>query len=445
MKSTPPLRHLLLNGPRSAVDLASTLGISQPTFSRLVKSSGTENVRAFGRGRETVYGALRTVLGLGPRFPLFRIDKSGKCETLGEIYAVENRGYIFESVTGKSEAFPGIPFTLSDARAQGYLGRAFADRNTDLGFPKRLPDWSEDQIFASLALRGEHLPGNLLVGEESFRRYHDEVPPSAIGLRARARSYESLAERSITGTIPGSSAGGDQPKFPAFVENRGHVLVKFSPPLNTPKGRRWGDLLIAESIALKIIESELGLKSAPSEIITGDSRTFLDSSRFDRVGAHGRTGCLSFAAIESEWIGSPSNWAASAKDLLRMNRISKSDAEGVALLDAFGEWIANTDRHYGNLSFFYEPGDDHVRLAPAYDMLPMFFAPRETEGDVFKRDWSAPRPGPETLDVWEKARNAAKVFWAEILGDSRISADFKREAEQVRKKSVDPRSTLVKA
>lgn len=35
--------------------------------------------------------------------------------------------------------------------------------------------------------------------------------------------------------------------------------------------------------------------------------------------------------------------------------------------------IANTDRHYGNISLLLD-GDDWA-LAPAYDMLPMLYAP----------------------------------------------------------------------
>jgi hypothetical protein len=431
---TPSIHRELLSGPKSAPELAQALSLSQPGFSRLFKSGAEiERVRSFGAGRATLYAATRQISGLDSEFPVFRIDESGRIHAIGELTAIESRGFILVPPTGKPEVFPGIPFFFSDVRPQGYLGRVFALRHEDLGFPSRVPDWSEDQIFAALALRGEHLPGNLLVGKESFARFQNGKLPAPISLNKRAAEYEARSVDALHGSIPGSSAAGEQPKFPAFIEENRNVIVKFSPILSTSKGRRWGDLLIAESLALETLHDELGIPVARTEVVIGDQRIFLESTRFDRVGAQGRKGCTSFLSLEAEWIGAPSVWATSAKTFFAENRISAADAKKIQTIDAFGAWIANSDRHYGNLSFFYEVGQTSAELAPVYDMLPMFFAPKETEELEFARTWVKPNPIPETLAVWETARAAAQSFWGKVIADPRISADFKREAERVRK------------
>ena len=433
MKTSHSLSRELQNGPKNRADLNQALGLSQSAFSRLFSSAAkTEKVRAFGAGPATLYGALRSISNLGSTFPMFRIDSEGEAHSMGDLVAVENRGFVLVPATGKPGIYPGIPFALSDVRPQGYLGRAFAFQNADLGFPVRMPDWSEDQVFAALALRGEHLPGNLLIGKESFARFQNEKLPSPVGMKGRAEAYETYCARAIEGTLPGSSAAGEQPKFSAYLENDRHVLVKFSPPLDTRKGRRWGDLLIAEFHALEAVREELEIPAAKTDLIVGKNRIFLESTRFDRVGPRGRVGCLSFAGIEAEWVGSPSVWANSAKALAEDKRISSADARKIQLLDAFGAWIANSDRHYGNLSFFYEAGEKGAVLAPVYDMLPMYFAPRENEETEFVRVWSPPAPTPETLSVWKTAREAARGFWDRIIGDPRISAGFKREAEKIK-------------
>ncbi len=43
---------------------------------------------------------------------------------------------------------------------------------------------------------------------------------------------------------------------------------------------------------------------------------------------------------------------------------------------AFGMLIGNTDMHHGNLSFIISLHGRPYALAPAYDILPMGFAPK---------------------------------------------------------------------
>lgn len=65
-------------------------------------------------------------------------------------------------------------------------------------------------------------------------------------------------------------------------------------------------------------------------------------------------------------------------------------------------------------------------------MLPMFFAPRESEDAEFHRRWTAPNPTPETLIAWKPAYEAARIFWDKVIADPRISPGYRLEAEKFR-------------
>ena len=74
--------------------------------------------------------------------------------------------------------------------------------------------------------------------------------------------------------------------------------------------------------------------------------------RFDRVGALGRRGLLSLAALDAEFIGTGnSDWPVITRRLASAGHISALCADGAKLLWAFGTLIGNSDMHSGNLSF----------------------------------------------------------------------------------------------
>ncbi len=102
----------------------------------------------------------------------------------------------------------------------------------------------------------------------------------------------------------------------------------------------------------------------------------MEVKRFDRVGESGRKAVLSLFALATKYLGHLESWTAAARDLVDQNRIGAEDARKIRWLDTFGQLIGNTDRHFGNLSFFVGE-DGTMRLAPVYDMQPMIFAPRE--------------------------------------------------------------------
>ncbi len=431
------IRFLRSRGVSSAKELLTHLEVSQPVLSKLV-SQMKNRIEVLGRRRSTLYTAKRQIRDLENRIPVFRISERGECEPLGELISFYPSGFAWVSKNdhGLYEVFPGIPYFLSDCRPQGFLGRTFSRCNPDLKLPTRLIDWSEDDYAEALARRGEDCAGNLIVGRESFERYHKKIlqPIEPIPERNKIKFYTAAAETALEGTIPGSSAAGEQPKFSAVVETvRGveHVLVKFSPRFSLKmadfQGRRWADLLICESIALNIL-SEKGFLAAHSRIYEGGERVFLEVTRFDRVDLRGRVGLISLSSLDDEWFGQRDNWISASVRLLERGAITLEEAKQIRFLYSFGGLIANSDRHFGNLSFFWELGEKKIRLAPIYDMLPMLYAP--VEGQRVEREFGVEHPKPDAVEEWNQALPLACKYWERVSHDQRISEEFRETAKK---------------
>src|SRR5215471_7453598 len=227
----------LIRGVLSAGDLRQRLGVSGATLMRMVREAGPDILR-LGQARATRYALRQTWPNLdNSRFPLFRISESGTAVSAGELITLAAHQSAWMP-TGT--VFAGLPAELVDARPSGFLGRHFAAAHTDLRLPPRLSDWSDHHILLAMSRRGEDLPGNLIVGEESFARWQELEPVS------RSRDdYPALAEATIAGHPPGSSAGGERPKFGALVGTQ-HRLLKFAGRggISDAVARRWCDLLI---------------------------------------------------------------------------------------------------------------------------------------------------------------------------------------------------------
>ena len=100
----------------------------------------------------------------------------------------------------------------------------------------------------------------------------------------------------------------------------------------------------------------------------------------------------------------------------------------------FGQLIGNTDMHDGNLSFQPTPNQagPGLRLAPAYDVLPMLYAPvRGVE--LPPRTYAPKLPLPADQEAWHQAAQAASQFWALAAADARISAPFRATCESNRR------------
>jgi hypothetical protein len=75
--------------------------------------------------------------------------------------------------------------------------------------------------------------------------------------------------------------------------------------------------------------------------------------------------------------------------------------------------------HDGNLAF--RPG---LQLTPAYDMLPMMYAPQRGV-ELPPREFTPTPPIPAEREAWSVARPAALAFWERAAADARISQDFR--------------------
>ncbi|MEB0164527.1 HipA domain-containing protein, partial [Glaciimonas sp. CA11.2] len=239
-----------------------------------------------------------------------------------------------------------------------------------------------------------------------------------------------LAERALKGEAVGSSAGGEQPKFTTAIvrgtdDSPSAVIVKFSPDIRTAGGRRWGDLLIAEHLAIAMLR-ENGIPAAASSILVAGNRVFLESVRFDRIGTAGRTPMISLSGLIGETGAAEKTWSFVATMLANRKKLSQADLVVIQLLDVYGALIGNTDRHPGNLSLSWTV-EGFFALRPCYDMLPMMYRPN-AQGEVIERTFTL--SGLDRLDLRQLpvAANLANQFWNKVCKDHRISDDFKRIA-----------------
>jgi hypothetical protein len=271
----------LSRGVLPAAELRERLGVSPPTLMRMVRD--TTDVVRIGRGPATRYALRQQWLNLdSSRFPLFRITATGAAESAGELITLAARQSVWMPTGRVSD---DLPIELVDARPSGFLGGHFAAAHADLRLPPRLTDWSDHHILIAMSRRGEDLPGNLIVGDESFARWQ-----ALGGVAATRHEYPTLANATIAGHPPGSSVGGERPKFGVLVDGR-HMLVKFAARGGATDvvARRWCDLLILEGVALDVVGSR-GISAARTNVIETPSHWFLESERFDRVGVRGRRG-----------------------------------------------------------------------------------------------------------------------------------------------------------
>ena len=226
---------------------------------------------------------------------------------------------------------------------------------------------------------GSDVSGNLILGNGAIDGWQARklAPPEPVKARALVGAYERLAGQAIAAGVPGSSAAGEFPKFPAVRELPGsdtpHVLVKLSGAGGSPAERRWSDLLVCEHLALECAAALPGVASARSRIVAGEGRTFLEVERFDRHGWFGRSPLISLATLDAALLGDGSgDWTRLAGRLQAIGLLAPDDVQRVQLLWWYGRLIANSDMHTGNLSFRPQQS---LALAPTYDMLPMLYAP----------------------------------------------------------------------
>ena len=413
-------------GPLASRELQARLGLSQASVSRLLQASAGQ-ICVMGAGRATRYGWRRALPGLGDAVAIHRILPQGTATLLGRLHVLHG-GYWFENLESGSHSgfFDGLPWFLSDMRPQGFLGRAFAQRVAGPEFPERLSDWGDDQVLVALARFGMDAPGNLVLGDEALRAW-SSAPPVLLPPATRDARYPELAAAALSGEAPGSSAGGEQPKFTATLAGDPPVpvIVKFSGDTGTAIGRRWADLLIAEHHALTVMR-EAGQPAAVTELLLAAGRVFLEVRRFDRAGLRGRHGMISLGAFDDQFVGRRQRWLDTAQALSRQALLSEADVAGIAWQQAYAELIGNTDRHFGNLSLGFE-GVWPATALPAYDMLPMHDAPK-SDGDITLRPFHPGLPAGVPAAATRSVIEAAARFWLAVAQDARVSSEYRAEA-----------------
>lgn len=420
------------------------MSVSQATVSRLFSSMEPGRVLRLGKARSTRYALRRSVRGLGSAWPLYAVAEDATAQRLGQLYALETgRWYVeqdgrWESLRGPvfpGGLYPGLPWFLHDMRPQGFIGRCFAHAYAaELGAPADPRLWSDDDTLVACLRFGSDLPGAFVVGESMLAAVQERAfgGVEAIDVGARDVEYLRRADQVLGGGWPGSSAAGEQPKFTACVraangETR-HVIVKFSGVVERPDARRWADLLMAEHAA-NVVLTEGGIPCAATEVLEAGGRTFLESTRFDRLGACGRRPLVTLEALDAAFFGEVDTpWTAAAERLRGAGWLAAEDANRLAVLWWFGTLIGNTDMHYGNVALFMAPAHPY-RLAPTYDMVPMYCRPN-AEGTVVQGPFAPRMPPPEAISTWAFAVALAARFWSRLAHASSVSAAFRALAEQ---------------
>ncbi len=428
------LREMEVAGSR---EVCQRLGISQPTFSRLVRRLGDRVLRV-GRARATRYALRRTIDGVPSPIPVIEVRPDGGTRRLVELQPIGTRGFYIESRCEDADSgfTPDVPWFLSSVYPTGFLGRMAPRRHPELGLPPDIQRWTGDHALRFACTVGADLTGALIVGDRAMQRFIERrlAPRPGIENSARRTRYTAIAGDVLRLGPVGSSAAGEQPKFMAIRVRSGPkpalvksvlvkpVLVKFSPPLADAVSQRIADLLVVEHVAHQVLAA-CGHRSASSEILAAGGRVFLEVERFDRTPEGGRLGQVDLMALDAEFVGSEQrSWSESCEMLARAGVVPPELARTVRWRERFGHLIANTDMHFGNLSFTLS-GTRVTGLAPCYDMLPMAYMPRHSE--VTPHVFAPPLPRLADEDIARSVHAAATGFWEQVAGHPRVSTGFR--------------------
>jgi HipA-like C-terminal domain len=401
-------------GLASSLELQQLSGKSQPTVSRALHALAPQLVQ-LGQGKRTRYGHPALIRGLPAQQALWWTDAAGHLRRWGTLTSLSG-GRVHVQAEGIDEVTRDhLPWYLSPLKAQGFLGRAWGKA---MGWGSDPDHWNLEQVLYA-ALRVDDAPGAISLGETQG----ELIPELPLDPLLRGAQYDALAA-DVHQTLPaGSSAGGEQAKFLTRLASGEHVLVKFTPPRGTPFGERWHDLLHAEALALQVLSAH-GHRVATARVLETKARTYLESIRFDRLGAFGRRHAVALDAVHAAFVpGSRQHWAATCDALVLQRRLSESDAAMARTWWAFGRLINNTDMHFGNLSVWADdPAKAVFSLAPLYDMLPMRWRPDSYTG---LGDYT-----PFELGSFGhgSAADLARQFWSRLAIHAPVSEPLRRVA-----------------
>ena len=382
------LRALLSQGPPlSTRQLQSATGKSQPSISLALANLGRD-VHQLGAARSTRYALTQSILGLDATQPVHLAAPYADAGLFGTLTFLQG-DQVHARGPRRSEWLVQrtLPWWLSSLRPQGFLGRQYTQLRPD--FAADPDQWTLPQVLYLAANHIADPPGAFSIGQPATA---SEGLDGSITPQDRGLAFDRLAGAAI-GTLPaGSSAGGEQPKFLARVGDA-YIIVKYSPPRGTPFGERWHDLLQLEHLANEVLRDN-GIAAAQTQLVHTPRRTYLQSTRFDRVNVTGRAGVAGLAgapgkrhvvaasAVHDEFVKSPRrHWVATCEALVQQKMLASEHLKTVACAYLFGQYIGNTDMHFGNLSFFVDDVTKPALLpTPVYDMLPMMWRPGVHDG-----------------------------------------------------------------
>lgn len=405
------IRQFISAGVRNPAELRIFFGISQPTLSRTLNQIRDEIIK-IGNGRSIQYAMRDTFDGTRPEH-IYRVETDGELTQIGTLTPICPDGFVMGSEEYGRERFDGLPWWLYDMRPQGYLGRAYASAYAEeMNLPPDPKFWMDKDVIKALALHGHDATGNLLIGDRAREDFINMARPVPVN---RQVSYPAMARAASDGEIPGSSAGGEQPKFCTYTDN-GHVIVKFTIAAGNQISERWADLLLAEHIALDVL-------GVPTYVFDFGDQRFLEVPRFDRVGERGRVGMLSLEALNLEFVGAPPGpWQNIVRKLVKGGHVKKEAIDETERRWAFGRLIGNTDMHNGNLSFI--GCGRPYSLSPAYDILPMWFSPRSS-GEMMNTITPITISNDASTANWREALENARAFIGRAMADQRFSDNFR--------------------
>lgn len=224
------ISEYLKSGPLTSKEIQTMTGLNQSAVARQLRGLSDTVIKLPG-GRSPRYALTRNAFGGNNKLPLCIVDPHGNTVTAATIRPLVPEGFYVESATGMPSLFLGegknglyrsLPYFLLDMCPQGFLGvqiaKALADQSGNFPPDPRL--WNTNHIGSYLISNGDDLAGNLKFGEQALQRVRRK--PEMVS----DEEYPSLADSVMSGYIPGSSAGGEQPKFTAFSSaSSSHVIV----------------------------------------------------------------------------------------------------------------------------------------------------------------------------------------------------------------------------
>lgn len=421
------ISEYLRQGPATSREIQLATGLNQTAVSRELIAMG-ENIIKLKDGRSPKYAMTKNAFGGDDRLPLYMVDAYGNNTAVADIRPLIHGGFFVEQYPGmpsvllgerKNGLYDDLPYFLDDLRPQGFLGRQIAEKlaSQSENFPSDPRNWNANHVGHYLISNGDDLPGNFKFGQQAHLRIRRKPIITA------PDNYSELADNVMSGVIPGSSAGGEQPKFTTYCGSRSaHVIVKFSPKGNDAVARRWRDILITEHYATEALHRQ-GFPAAETELIENDERLFLESQRFDRAGKYGRMSMVSLQSIDAEFTGLGSDWPRVMTALWENKLVSWQHLFDAKWAWSFGRLINNTDMHLGNLSLAIN--GDVFNILPVYDMCSMGFAPKS--GDVLPYKFTPPYLANSSLGdkIIAEVMGVAHAFWESVSNDERISDEFR--------------------